>query len=296
MILGLYAAAAFLAMLVMFAVYALVTAALMRRAGLPVEKVMVGFGPAWWRREIGGTWYSLRWIPLGASVKCPLDEGDTPAEQDVGANDSGSARGHAPAAPPPGGARYFDNLPLRQQLLITVGGHVVVTLIGMLLLAVAVLAGEPQLAACDAAQSAVQLCGMPGLRWREDATTSAGQVLLLRETGLEFVLRMLFFRPLEGWGGLLSALVTAGAVGQHSLVSWVTLIGLLWTMTGLVNLLPVPSLSGFQVVQFTAEAWFGRRRLEYVVTPLLFLGLLCLITVLGRLLWLDVQWIRAQWF
>jgi membrane-associated protease RseP (regulator of RpoE activity) len=293
MILVLYAAAAFLAMLVMFAVYALVTAALMRRAGLLVQAVTVGYGPALWRREIRGTWYSLRWIPLGASVKCPWDEEDLAPEDDWAAEDDMPSEQES--SPRSERVRLFGELPLREQLLILVSGHVVTFLIGVALLAVAVVAGTPQLAACDAAESMVQPCGMPGLRWEDAATSVTGQAVLFRESGIEFVHRMLLFRPLDEWGGILSMLVTAGVVGQESLVSWVTLIGLLWTMTGLVNFLPVPCLAGFQILQFTAEAWFGKQRLQFIVLLLMNIGLLYLVILNVRLLWLDVQWIRTQW-
>jgi regulator of sigma E protease len=150
MILGIYAAAAVVAWFAMFTVYAAVTAAMSPRAGLPVEAVKVGMGPALWRREIRGTEYSLRLLPLGASVKCPMDDDDAASWDE--------------ALPRPGAVRLFSNLALGQQLLITVSGNVVVLLLGVALLAVAVLAAAPQLAACDRPESMVQPCGMPGLR------------------------------------------------------------------------------------------------------------------------------------
>jgi ABC-type dipeptide/oligopeptide/nickel transport system permease subunit len=76
-----------------------------------------------------------------------------------------------------------------------------------------------------------------------EATTIAGQATLLRETGLEYVGRMLLFRPLPEWGGMISVAITAGAVGQASFVSWVTLIGLMCAVSRLANLLPVPCLA-----------------------------------------------------
>lgn len=125
----------------------------------------------------------------------------------------------------------------------------------------------------------------------EQPSSWDGQGELFTRTAVEFMRRLVLFESLEDWGGYFGFCVTAGLVGSHSGWGWITCIGVVVLLNGIINLCPIPVLNGGHVVFLLYEAILGRPMPEWVRLTAIYIGLL-FISILGiRIIWIDLRWL-----
>jgi membrane-associated protease RseP (regulator of RpoE activity) len=263
-----YGLAAFLACQAVVTVYQLTQAAVGRAFGMHLREVSVGVGPAVFRRDFGAWGFRVGLLPLGGytTFKGQYDEGE-------------------------GEDGRYQDAPAAGQMLTVLSGPLVPLLLGLLLLGLPVWAGAGQLAVTPPAESLAHPCAVGGLALEDRPSTWEGQGRLLRETAVDFSLRAVTFRSLEGWGGLIGFFVTCGVVGAVSGWAWVSCLGVFFLWLGLVNLLPVPTLNGFLLLLALYRAAAGRDLPERLRMPLTYLGLLAVLVLCVRVWWVDLRWL-----
>jgi membrane-associated protease RseP (regulator of RpoE activity) len=255
--------------------YTVSMAWLARRAGITVEVVSVGFGPALWARA-GRHWrYEIGLLPFGGYTKF-LGHGEEPLR---------------PGEGPPPGSFVAVRWPVR--LAVVILGPLTSVLLGLALLYWPVLTGAPQLVAGEAG-TPVAPSGVGPLSLAGEPATWVGQFDLWQRTAVEYCYRVFTFESLEGWGGPVSAILTGGAVGRDSPVNWVGFMGVAALMNGCLNLLPVPLLNGFQALMILFGSVAGGRVEERVTIPCLYVGLLFVVYAWFRVVALDVAWLWAN--
>jgi membrane-associated protease RseP (regulator of RpoE activity) len=79
--------------------------------------------------------------------------------------------------------------------------------------------------------------------------------MLFRRTTVELLLRLVTFRSVDGWGGAVAFVLTAGRAAAVSCMAWHSMIGVMFLSLGVFNLLPVPGSNGFSspTLQVMAE-------------------------------------------
>ena len=247
------------------------TAMVGRRRGIIVEEVKIGMGPSLWIWQSQGQVWRFKALPFAGNT---LFRG-------MGHNEEKTESLEALAG-------SFKAAPLASRFLVMVTGPLTILLIGVLLLGLAVMLGGNQLVTVSGERPEQA----PGLAHDMRPSTWGGQLQLAEDTAGRYFTRLLSFRTLEGWGGWMAFLVTAGRVGAASAMDWVTLMGLTGLTMGCINLLPIPALNGFAILELGVTAALRRSHLPArIVLPLTHLGV-CLILVLwARVLWLDVCWV-----
>jgi membrane-associated protease RseP (regulator of RpoE activity) len=204
------------------------------------------------------------------------------------------------SALPLGGSTKLDDYPeatALAQMMIVLSGPVFALMVGCLILALPVWLGAHQLEACSPAESQVEPCAVPGLRLQADLANWPAQLALFRDTAVEFLIRLATFGSLDGWGGYIGYFVTAGNVGATlSVAAWFSTIGVLLVFLGTVNLLPLPTLNGFQFLLAAGRAISGREAPEGIRVALVYVGLIVMLVLFGRLVWVDVRWLWTLWF
>jgi membrane-associated protease RseP (regulator of RpoE activity) len=121
------------------------------------------------------------------------------------------------------------------------------------------------------------------------------QGVLFRDTALEFSLRLVSFQSLEGWGGLVAFFVTCGALGTLSFEAWLSAVGVTLLWFGAFNLLPVPLLNGFHLLQALGRWVTGRDLPENARLALTYVSLLAMLVLLGRATWVALRWLWRAW-
>ncbi len=269
-----WAIAALLAYLAATGLYVFTQAALGRAFGLAVREISVGFGPRLFRRTINGCDYKLGLIPYGGYTKfLTEDDRDRPLELPRG--------------------KRFDEAPAAVRAVVCGSGPVVNLVFGLMLLGLPVGAGGERLRVTTPEEANISPRAVPGLAVDPGPASWESQARLFRGTGLEYLIRIATIRSLAGWGGHFGAFVTCGALGAHSPWTWVSAVGAVILLNGVVNLLPIPALNGFLVVWNLAEAVLGKlpERLKFWLTMP---GLLVVLLALGRTVWADITWAIAQ--
>jgi membrane-associated protease RseP (regulator of RpoE activity) len=117
-----------------------------KRFGVKVTQYMVGFGPTVWSRRRGETEYGLKWIPLGGYIRMigmfpPVRGGD---EHHLRASSTGpfqsladdARRASAEEIAPGDENRVFYRLPVRQRLVIMLGGPTMNLVLGFVFLGI----------------------------------------------------------------------------------------------------------------------------------------------------------------
>jgi len=269
-----YALAALLACILGFAVYTLAQAAVGWIAGIHVQEVSIGFGPSLWEKTMDGCKFRVGCIPMGGSTHfAGMTQDDEVPVSEAGV---------------PLGKRFIDTPPWTRLILVLVG-PVSNLLIGIVLIGVAVWAGAPQLAVTTPAESMVRPCAVGGLTLHSAPSSWAAQYRLLQETALEFIWRTVSFQSLEGWGGYVGFIVTAGAIGTLSGWGWLTSIGILFICMGVSNLLPLPALNGFQALSLLYEMVTGLS-LSRLPIWLHLPAILLTFVIMIRVFWIDLRW------
>lgn len=262
--------------------YAVTMAALAHAFGIGVDEVSIGFGPTLWKRH-GSQWtWKIGLIPLGSYVQFwgSLDDDDPDRDNNF------------PQRP---GIRYLEASPA-SRLLIMVSGPATNIALGVALLAVPIVMEAPALLVTSPEQSLIHPCGVGGLNLADIPTTWRSQAQLFRESAVEFCIRLVMFRSLDGWGGIAAATLTVGKIGVFSVPAWFSSVGTVILASGLFNLLPVPVLNGFHILTTTIEAVSGRALPSSIRTPATYLGLAFIAIITVRMFWIDARWLwSALW-
>jgi hypothetical protein len=237
------------------------------RLGIVVEEVSIGIGPTLYRGEWGSVPWCLKLVPTSGSTRCQTDQ----------------SRGDSSLPSTPGS---FDAAPKFNRLLVLLAGPAATIVMGLLLLGVAIVTQAPQLVANEGAAR-----DAPLLATDASPTSWHGQFRLLKQTAAVYVLRLLTFQSLDGWGGLVALLVTAGRFGAVSMESWATIMGIAALAIGLGSLLPIPLINGWKIAELFAATLLRQARLPERVTLLVaYVGVVYYIVLLGRIVWLDIGW------
>jgi membrane-associated protease RseP (regulator of RpoE activity) len=280
----LYSASALLVWIAATTVTNLTTGFVASYFGIRVREIAIGCGPTLFKK-VGPSWtFRIAAIPLGGYTQL-LRKDDLEDPKMVLPPDGPSHQGSG---------RYHDAAPLAQ-MLTAVSGPLATALLGLVCITLPVWAGAPQLEACPADESLVRPCGVPGLTLRGQAADWPAQWALFRDTVLTFFLRLATFQSLEGWGGGVAFFVTCGPLGTLSLGAWLSALGVLLLGFAAFNLLPVPLLNGFRLVQALGR-WVTARELpENAQLALTYVGLLAMLVLVGRAAWVDLRWLWRAW-
>ncbi|MGL6097885.1 MAG: site-2 protease family protein [Fimbriiglobus sp.] len=273
---GLYLVASLVAWYGIQAAYVFAQAVVGAALGATVKEVSVGYGPAVWE------WSGLPWkVKLGA---IPL--GGYTSFRGFGGDDDDDRESDEPQ---PGD---IANLPIPSRAIIMLVGPATNLAIGVILLALPVAVGAGQVVRGDAGRPVVP-SGFGPLAVTDTPATLDGQLRLVEAPLLDTVGRLLTFRSLGEQGGYVAVGSTMARAGADSPWAWATILGLVAIGCGVFNLAPVPGLNGGHLVFLALEAVAGRRTAESVSLPLLWVGLLYVMIVMGRLFVADVQWLYS---
>jgi hypothetical protein len=126
------------------------------------------------------------------------------------------------------------------RLGILLSGPIVLFAISAVLLIIPVHLGSTQLRIAIAdlpSETTFPRTGIPSLTLANEPATVVGQLLFSADVIGQLALRFLFYKPLDGWSGILGWIYTAGILGSNSLAHWITFTGLSALLFGLSNLL-----------------------------------------------------------
>ena len=256
--------------------HALASARIGHACGATVEEVKVGYGPTLFRRTVGDVVYQGNLVPFFASTQF-ANERDEATE--AGSDD---ARGTP-----------FERLPLASRILILASGPTSSLLLGMLLWAVALTLPGSEIVVDPAGGGTVKPTGVPGLTLTGRAATVDSEARLFRDGFVGFWKRVLTVDLLDGWGGVLAWVVTCVVVATQAPAAWLTCFGASCLGNWALNLVPIPPLSGGQIVWACLEAVIGRP-LRQIQGGVYMLGLLVIILFFLRVCYADVLWF-ARW-
>ncbi len=334
MLVLLFALATVLAWMLINLIYLVAIVAVARRFGISISEVSLGLGPTiWtlWRAEV----WRLKLLPLGGYVRflvqdpatlCPslsASEG-LPLRWRSGSDKTALAQalGSEPDDEAPGElqddalddeevlgeeseraedapfyvAGSFETASVLQRIATCAAGPVAALLVGLLLLGVPVWRGAEQMVAAHGEVAVLRPTAVAGLVYVDAPSTWQGQMQLVWDTVGYYFTRLYTFQSLKGWGGWVALFTTGGRLGASSLEDWSLCLGILAFALGAVNLLPLPLLNGFQIVQVLLAACWGRARLpDRILSPLMFFGLLYGLAGSLYSVWLDVNWIKETW-
>ena len=257
--------------------YVLTYARVGRACGGTVQEVKVGFGPTVFRRTVRDVVYLVKLVPLGGSTKF-LDE------EDEAADPEGVARS---------GATPFGRLPAPRRVLILASGPISSLLLGLILGAIALALPTSGVAVDPGAGVPIRPTGVPGLALTDRAATVESLGSLLRGAYVEFWRRVVTCDSLVGWGGSLAWVVTCAEVAVRSPAAWCTCLGAVCLSNGLLNLVPIPPLSGGQIALTLLETAVGRRipSLTHAASTI---GILAVLLFWLRICYADLIWF-ARW-
>lgn len=265
------AALVYLSLYLVHGVYVLATIAAARVSGIVVESAEFGFGPRLLKVTWQGVAWELRPLILNSCVRM-LGMGDSPAGSEF-----------------PPGSYAGASAPAR--MFVVLAGPVAMALAGVALLLAPLLLETPQLSARYTSAESIEPRAVPLLYQHQEAAHWRGQFDLWQDTGLEYALRLLTFRPLPGYGGYLGFMATTSAAALRSPGNFLTLLGLFALTSGLANLLPFPTQGGGRACIALWEGVTRRRLSEKFETYLLLIGSIPVWLIFLRLIWLDLSWL-----
>lgn len=275
-----YGLGALLALQLAIAVYHACMALLAVRVGIELREVQLGFGPTLLRRRFGTWTLRLCLLPIGGSTQFKgfgAAEDDAAVDEDAAADEKSSGR--------------FDRASGLVQLIIVLSGPLLVLAMGVVLVALPILARAPTLTVTDVEESQIRPCAFGGLAIRADPATVDAQVALFRDSLLEGTWRLVSFQSLDNWGGYTAFLITCGKVGEQSDWAWVSLLGVMYVWLGLINLVPLPTLNGFHACCAIYKMFTGRMVGERPRMALVLPALLVIFVWGTRFLYIDARWI-----
>jgi membrane-associated protease RseP (regulator of RpoE activity) len=244
------------------------------RVGIAIDVVSVGLGKPIVRWQ-GARWpYQIGWIPLGGYTKF---RGEVEAPQSI--HNAGQSE------------VGFNTVPALYRRTIVLTGPLVVVVIGLGVLALPVAAEAPALIATTPEDAQVKPSGIGDLKVAPAPVTWDAQFRLFRDTAGNYVYRLLTFQSLEGWSGPVGGCITCGIVAEQSIWCWVSLLGVLGVLLGVMNLLPIPAMNGFHAIGALGAAITGRRAPENVQVAMQLVGVLFTIVIGVRCLALDAVWV-----
>lgn len=254
-------------------VFVVATLAAARVTGITVEKIELGAGP----RFLKATWNAVdvewRLLPITSAVKM-LGMGEVAPDTE----------------PPP---RSFPAASAPRRILVSLAGPLGLILCGLSLLAIPIVLESPQLSATYASEESIEPRAVPLLYQHREAAHRGGQWQLWRDTGCEYALRLLTFRPLPGYGGYIGFVATTTAATLRAPGNGLTCLGVFALTLGLGNLLPLPSQGGGLACLALWEGITRRRIAENTLYYLLFIGTLFLLVIAARMVWLDISWLAG---
>lgn len=309
-------------MLVMF-IHHLAMIMVARGGGVRAVEAAIGMGPTLFRFRLAGVPWLIKLLPITGYTKFrgmedededPRSPAAAPLPDDIAASEAEAYRddvGHEAAldaeenvageneATEHQGSLY--DASLGRQVSTMLAGPATNIAIGLLFLWLPIAASRPQLV-FDPAQNPKQTLvdaashehpdESPSKPAASPAASWQGQRTLLGHTAGHYLKRLLLFQSLEGWGGYVAAAVTLGRVNEVSIWHGLSLLGVLFLVMGLMNLLPFPSFIGFHVM--TALLTGGRKPApskQPIQTTLVLVGLLVWVVYTCRVVWLDVRWV-----
>jgi membrane-associated protease RseP (regulator of RpoE activity) len=236
-------------------------------------EVKVGFGKSLCSFKVGATVYALGWVPLGGYTKF-LNEDDK------------DSAGIDPRLEP---GRFLASSPF-VRMSVMMAGPLSSLLLGLILLGVPVMTESNQLALTTQEKSIIQPCSFTGLTVLPQPSTWEGQWQFFRDTWLDLIRRLFLFESLDGRAYLVGFFVTSGLAAEISVSAWMTMMASLALFNGVFNLLPLPVLNGGHLVFLLIESLIGRAR-ESVLVGSMYIGLLFVLVMFGRLVWADCVWV-----
>lgn len=255
-------------------IYALIIAPLARRLGIVVEQVEIGWGPTLYSHQRANEVWKWKLIPITASVKLRTSK----------EANSWQVRNLLPGS--------YEAASAGRRLVMHAAAPLAQIILGLALLGVAVVCGGDQLVAPMVFDKSLRPTEAPSLTFENRASTWEGQSRLAEDTIWYYCWRLITPREFDGWGGPVALLVTAGRVGASSILGWVTLIGLVSMVLGGFNLLPIPPLNGFHILRILASVVAGNRSCsDETITSIYKYGLLFLLLLFVRMIWLDAEWV-----
>jgi len=269
---ALFAVAAYLAFAILNVVFVATQVVVGRWIGATIREVSLGMGPT----LMSGMWRNVQWRlkPLWIAgstsyVGRENDDFDHSTFQGV----------------------YYEEIPKGSRALLMFLGPVSMIGFGGALLLIATLLPNGEVAVAADLVGNVTPSARPGLSVTGHPATFSSQVRLVQQAPLEFLLRLVTFDSLNGWGGLIGTFVTCGVAATHSLAAWISCVGALCAGVGIANLAPIPCLNGGHLLLLGFEVLFGRS--ERVLTTSTYIGFLLIISFYGRALLCDWRWLRA---
>jgi membrane-associated protease RseP (regulator of RpoE activity) len=179
------------------------------------------------------------------------------------------------------------------KICVSLAGPIGLVLLGAALLFLPLLLGTPQLSVRFPSDESIEPRAVPLLYQHQEAAHWRGQLYLWQDTGLEYALRLLTFRPLPGYGGYLGFIATTSAAAQRSPGNALTLLGLFALTHGLANLLPFPTQGGGRACMALWEGISGRQLSAKTESYLLLIGMIPLLIIALRIIWLDLSWLAG---
>ncbi|MCA8991381.1 MAG: site-2 protease family protein [Planctomycetaceae bacterium] len=212
--------------------------------GATVEEVSVGIGPLLWKGKYKGAALTLRGIPLSGFTRFygtfeNEDDGETlnlvtPNEFED--------------------AQEFTSLPASRRILVYLTGPFSVLLFGLVLLSLPVLLGSPQLVVAPDADMPVAPTGVPNLGLQDSPTTWNGQLDVFNDTFVEFFRRLIRLESMQGWGYVISQVITMAAAMRLDAMSGLTCLGVVSLGMALINLAPLPPMNGWVICTAICES------------------------------------------
>lgn len=259
------------------AIYVVLQAVVGWSAGATVEAIAIGCGPNLFGKNIRGVSWRIGAMPWGASTKF------------FGSEDSEDAALDAPDKRDLQNKTAFNKIPLLGRVAVMLVGPLSYVFIGLTCVAIPVWNGGDQVVVNRELPMQWEKNGVPYLTVAQHPSTWAGQKELFANTTLEFGIRVMTFKSLEGWGGFIAWLWTLGSAGTNSLAVWLSCFGVTVIGIGAANLLPIPVLNGGHVLFQLTGAIFGTVPERFLIAATYF-GMMFVLLLMGRIILLDIAW------
>ncbi len=165
--------------------------------------------------------------------------------------------------------------------------------IGVVCLVIPVVVGSNKVRVSTPQSSTIQPVAVGGIEVTKDQSDWSGQFEFCSTILSKCFLKYFLFFPLEGWGGLIGALITSGAAGSESYSFWLTCIGVICLYNFVSNLLPIPILNGGHFLFHLWEHMTGQKIAEKVSITLTMIGLIFMLVVYVRIFVADIIWLLS---
>jgi len=262
----------FLAFQLIQGIYAVAQAVVGWQNGATVEAISVGFGPVLFEVRICGIAWRLSQFPTGAYTMFVGDPDELDSES-------------ISAVRVP-----FSQLLIASRMAIVLIGPVITILIGIFCVAIPVLNGGTQVVVDANLPEVWKKNGVPHLTINPLPVKAESQLNLFKSTATKFFTNIALFQSLQDWGGYLGWLSTCGSAALQLVDAWRSCFGVVVLAGGILNLLPIPMLNGWQTILLILEFVLGKIPKQVRVSTI-DTGLILLLLVLGRMILQDINWL-----